>query len=99
MEQKVLVASRSLYHPKQDFEISKDAKQSLKNNTVCEASTNVESKDWLFPFVDFIIYDILPKDLREATFIKRRVDQFFYVAVTKQLYRRSYDVILLCCLS
>lgn len=45
VEQKVLVASRNLYHPKQALEINKYAKQNLKNKTVCEASTSMELGD------------------------------------------------------
>lgn len=45
----------------------------------------------------FALCGILPKDMKEATFLKRRANQFFYDAATKQLYHRSYDGILLRC--
>lgn len=66
LEQKVLVASRNLYHSKQALEINKYAKQSPKNKNVCKASTSMKPRDWLFLFVDFTLYGILPEVPKEA---------------------------------
>lgn len=99
IKQKVLVTSRTLYHPKEALVIKNDVKQILKNKTLYETSTSMELRDWWFPFVDFVLYDTFPKDPKEVTLIKRRVDQFYYNAIIKQLYRKSYDRILIPCLS
>lgn len=99
LKQKVLVTSRTLYHPKEALVIKNDVKQILKNKTLYETSTSMELRDWWFPFVDFVLYDTFPKDPKEVTLIKRRVDQFYYNAIIKQLYRKSYDRILIPCLS
>ena len=41
------------------------------------------------------MYDILPDDPKEAAAIKRKAPRFYYNAITRTLYRRSYDGILL----
>jgi len=41
---------------------------------------------------------MLPDDSKEAAAIKRKTHRFYYNAITRTLYRRSYDGILLRCL-
>jgi len=64
-----------------------------------EVSTNFEPRDWWFPIIDYALHRILPDDPREAMSIRQRSTWFYYDAVVKTLYRRSYDDILLHCLS
>ena len=45
------------------------------------------------------MYDILPDDLKEAAAIKRKALKFYYNAITRTLYHRSHDGILLHCWS
>jgi len=45
------------------------------------------------------LHDILPDDPKEAASIRRRSLRFYYDPIVKTLYRRSYDGILLRCLS
>jgi len=45
------------------------------------------------------LHDILPDDLKEAASIRRKALHFYYDPIVKTLYRRSYDGILLLCLS
>ena len=64
-----------------------------------EISTSPEPRDWQFPYIDYVLYDILPDDSKEAAAIKRKAPRFYYNAVMRTLYHRSYDGILLWCLS
>jgi len=45
------------------------------------------------------LYDIFPDDPKEATAIRRKAPKFYYNAITRTLYRRSHDGVLLHCLS
>jgi len=38
-------------------------------------------------------------DPKEAAAIRRKTSKFYYNAITRALYHRSHDGILLCCLS
>ena len=58
-----------------------------------------EPRDWRFPLIDYTLHDILPDDPKEAASIRRRSLHFYYDPIVKTLYRRSYDGILLRCLS
>jgi len=58
-----------------------------------------EPRDWRFPLIDYALHDILSDDLKEAVSIRRRFLRFYYDLIVKTLYRRSYDDILLRCLS
>jgi len=58
-----------------------------------------EPRDWQFSLIDYAFHDILPDDAKEATFVRQRSLCFYYDPIVKTLYRRSYDGILLRCLS
>ena len=58
-----------------------------------------ETQGWRFSFIDFVLYSILPDDSKEAAANRRKAPQFYYNAITRALYRWSYDEILLCHLS
>ena len=64
-----------------------------------ESSTGPEPRDWRFPYIDYVLYDILPDDTKEAAAIRRKAPKFYYNAITRTLYRRSHEGILLRCLS
>lgn len=59
----------------------------------------MESMDWRFPFMHFVLYDIFTEDPKEATSVTRRANHSFYNIDIKQIYWKSYDGILLWCLS
>ena len=59
----------------------------------------VKPRDWWFPYIDFVLYGILPHNPKEAAFIRRKAPRFYYNVITRTLYRQSYDGILLRCLS
>ena len=64
-----------------------------------ETSTGPELQDWRFPYMDYALYVILPDDPKEVVAIRRKALKFYYNAITRKLYRRSHDGILLRCLS
>jgi len=86
---RLTVATRYLLCPKYSPEVSE----------VHTTSTNFKPRDWRFPIVNYALHDILPREPREAVSIRRRSTRFYYNVVVKMLYRRSYDGILLHCLS
>jgi len=85
----LMVAARCLIYPK----------HVLENNQVLATSIGFEPRDWRFSFIDHTLHDILPDNPKEAASIQRRSLRFYYDPIVKTLYRRSYDGILLHCLS
>ena len=76
------------------LEENKTPRGDLQVKEILETSTGSELKDWQFP-----LYDILLNNPKEAAAIKRKSPRFYYNAITRTLYRLSYDQILLLCLS
>jgi len=70
--EKVLVYSRDLYCCKFALEDNKTPRGDLQVKKVLETSTNFEPKDWRFPYIDFVLYDILPDDPKQAAAIRRK---------------------------
>ena len=75
------------------------SKHMLRTREVYNISTHLEPRDWLFPLIDYALHGLLPDDPKEAASIRRRSPRFYYDPTLKTLYRRSYDGILLRCLS
>ena len=67
----------------------------LRTKEAYNISTDLEPKDWRFSLIDYALHGLLPDDLKEAAFIRRRSLRFYYDPTLKTLYRRSYDDILL----
>ena len=97
--EKVLVHSHDLYSPKFALENSGTPRRDLQVKEVLETSTDPELRNWWFSFIDFILYSILQDDPKDTAAIKRKTLWFYYNTITRTLYRRSYDRILLHCLS
>ncbi|XXG42081.1 hypothetical protein AAC387_Pa01g2429 [Persea americana] len=57
------------------------------------------SGDWRDPFIDYIMFEILPEDPKERVSIQRRAPNFHLDIPSKMLYRKSFNGVLLCCLS
>ena len=55
--------------------------------------------DWRDPFIDYIVFGILSEDPRERVSIQRRAPNFHLDIPSKLLYRKSYNGVLLRCLS
>jgi len=90
--EKVLINSHDLYCPRFAFEDNQKPTGDLHIKEALETSTGLELRDWRFSYIDYALYDILPDDRRKAS-------KFYYNAITRTLYRRSHDGILLHCLS
>jgi len=74
-------------------------KHVLETNEVHVTSIGFEARDWRFSLIDYALHDILSDDPKKAASIRRRSLRFYYDPLVKTLYRRSYDGILLRCLS
>ena len=74
-------------------------KQVLKTKEVHSMSTDFEPRDRRFSLIDYVLHNILLDDPKEATSIRRRSLHFYYDPIVKTLFHRSYDGILLHCLS
>ena len=75
------------------------SKHMLRTREVYNISTDLEPRDWRFPLIDYALHGLLPDNPKEAASIRRRSPRFYYDPIVKTLYRRSYDGILLHCLS
>jgi len=93
--EKVFFYSHDLYCPRVALEDYQEPTGSCQGKEVLEASTGPEPRDWRFPYIDFVLYGILPEDIKEAAAIRRKAPKFYYNAITRTLYRRSHDGILL----
>ncbi|XP_020245329.1 uncharacterized protein LOC109823455 [Asparagus officinalis] len=87
--QHVAIASRRLFLPEDVLEV----------NVTHHILGQLDSKDWRFPIIDYILYGIVLEEAREREFVRRRAARFYYDSTSKILYRRSYDGTLLRCLS
>ena len=97
--EKVFVYSHDLYCPRIVLEDYQKSKGGRHGKEALESSTGPELRDWRFPYIDYVLYGILPEDTKEAAAIRRKAPKFYYNAITRTLYRRSHDGILLRCLS
>jgi len=81
-----------LYCPRFTFEDHQKPTEDLQVKEALEAletSTGPELRDWRFPHIDYVLYDILPDEPKEAAIIRRKAPKFYYNALTRALYRRS----------
>jgi len=93
--EKVLVHSRDLCCPKFALEGNQTPKVDLQVKKVLETPTSLKLRNWRFPFVDFILYDILRDDPKEVAAIKRKAPRLYYNAIARTLYHRPFDGMLL----
>ena len=96
---RILIYSHDLYCPRFALEDNQKPTGNLQVNEALETSAGLELRDWQLPYIDYTLYDILPDDLKEAAAIKWKAPRFYYNKITRTLYRRSHDGILLHCLS
>ena len=90
-----LVGPSSQSHCKFALENSRTSREDLQVKEVLEILTNLEPRDWLFPYINFVLYSILPDNPKEAAAIIRKAPRFYYNAIMQTLYHRLYDEILL----
>jgi len=72
-EERAFVYSRDLYCCKFALEDSKTPRGDLQVKEILETSTSHEPRNWWFPYIDFVLYGILPDDPKEAAIIRRKV--------------------------
>jgi len=89
--ERVLVYSRDLYYCKFVLEDSKTSRGDLQVKEIFETSTGLETRDWRFSYISFILYGIFPDDSKETASIRRKAPQFYYNTIMQTLFRRSYD--------
>ena len=97
--EKIFVHSHDLYCPRIAPEDHQKPTGDRQVKEALELSTGPEPRDWRFSYIDYVLYDILPEDTKEAATIRRKAPKFYYNTITRTLYRRSHDGILLRCLS
>jgi len=68
------------------FEESQTTKRDLQVKKVLETSIGPKLKSWQFPFIEFVLYGILPDDPKEEPAIKRTDPRFYYNVITRKLY-------------
>ena len=93
--EKILVHSHDLYCPRIASEDYQKPTGDCQVKEALESSTGPEHRDWRFPYIDYVLYGILPDDTKEAAAIRRKALKFYDNAITRTLYRRSHDGILL----
>ena len=64
--EKILVYSHDLYCPRIAFEDYQKPTGNCQVKEALESSTGPEPRDWRFPYIDYVLYDILPDDTKEA---------------------------------
>jgi len=84
-----------LYCPKLALEDEQILAGNVQVKKTLETSAGPELRDWLFSYIDYALYGILPNDPKEAAVIRRKAPKFYYNAITRTLYHRSHDGILL----
>ena len=84
--ERVLIYGCDLCCCKFAFEDNKTPKGDLQVKEALEISTSLKPRDWRFPYIDFIMYDILPNDPKEAATIRRKAPWFYYNAIMRSLY-------------
>jgi len=84
-----------MYYPKLALENDQIPTGNLQVKETLETSVGPELRDWKFPYIDYALYGILPDDPKELAAIKRKAPKFYYSVITRTLYHRSPDGILL----
>ena len=65
--ERVLLYSRDLYCCKFTHEDSKTPRGDIQVKKVLQILTSPEPRDWQFPYIDFVLYGILPMTDRGKT--------------------------------
>jgi len=93
--EKVLVYSYDLYCPRFTLENNQKPTWDFQVKEALETSAGPELRDWRFSYIDYAVHGILSDDPKEATAIRRMASRFYYNMITRTLYQRSHDGILL----
>ena len=93
------IAQDDMYCPRFAFEDHQKPIRDLQVKETLETAAGPKLRDWQFQYIDYALYDIFPVDPKKAAAIRRKAPKFYYNAVTRTLYYRSHNGILLRCLS
>ncbi|XP_020271750.1 uncharacterized protein LOC109846924 [Asparagus officinalis] len=83
VEMMIFVMSRELYHPKLPLE---DCSNETTAEIAFATSIELEPRDWWFPYIDYVLYGILPDDSKEMAIVKWMALRFYYDVVSQTLY-------------
>ncbi|KAG9458180.1 hypothetical protein H6P81_002688 [Aristolochia fimbriata] len=92
----VPICERWVIPPPVEEEIEEEQTEEIEESPPISASQN-QTEDWREPITNFLHHDTLPVYLRERVQIRRAASK--YVFINDVLYRRSYEGLLLRCLS
>ncbi|KAG9444837.1 hypothetical protein H6P81_016177 [Aristolochia fimbriata] len=92
----VPICERWVVPPPAEEETKEEQIEEMEESFPISANQN-EGEDWRVPISNFLRYDTLLVDLRERVHIRRAAPK--YVFINDVLYRRSYEGLLLRCLS
>ncbi|KAG9454425.1 hypothetical protein H6P81_007329 [Aristolochia fimbriata] len=92
----VPICERWVVPPPAEEEIEEEQTEEIEESLLISASQNATG-DWHEPITNFLRHDTLPVDLRERVQIRRADPK--YVFINDVLFRRSYECLLLRCLS
>ena len=92
---KILVYGHDLYCPRFAVEDNQKPTGDLQVKEALEILAGPELRGWRFSYIEYALYSILSDDPKEAAAIRRKAPIFYYNAITRTLYRRSHDEILL----
>ncbi|KAG9444832.1 hypothetical protein H6P81_016172 [Aristolochia fimbriata] len=92
----VPICERWVIPPPLEEEKEEELTEEIEESLPISASQN-QIKDWRKPIINFLHHSTLPVDLRERVQIFRTAPR--YVFINDVLYRRSYEGLLLRCLS
>ncbi|KAG9450285.1 hypothetical protein H6P81_010250 [Aristolochia fimbriata] len=90
------ICERWVLPPPVEEEIEEELTEEIEESLPISASQN-QIGDWRAPIINFLRHSTLPVDLRERVQIRRTAPR--YVFINDVLYRRSYEGLLLRCLS
>ncbi|KAG9453464.1 hypothetical protein H6P81_006368 [Aristolochia fimbriata] len=92
----VPICERWVIPPPLEEEKEGEQTEEIEESLPISASQN-QTEDWRKPIINFLRHSTLPVDLRERVQIRRTAPR--YVFINDVLYRRSYEGLLLRCLS
>ncbi|KAG9458279.1 hypothetical protein H6P81_002787 [Aristolochia fimbriata] len=92
----VPICERWVIPPPVEEEIEEKQTEEIEESLPISTSQN-QTEDWREPVINFLRHSTLPVDLRERVQICRTAPR--YVFISDVLYRRSYEGLLLRCLS
>ncbi|KAG9447252.1 hypothetical protein H6P81_013380 [Aristolochia fimbriata] len=92
----VPICKRWVIHPPSEEEKDEELTEEIEESPPISASQN-QTEDWRKPIINFLRHSTLPVDLRERVQIRRTAPR--YVFINDVLYQRSYEGLLLRCLS